>query len=476
MRTCGSEYVMESSDNNQKSIQNAALTVALITNFTTPFSASALNIAVPHIGAEFHVSATSLSWIVLSYLLTTALLSIPFGRLADISGRKTMMKMGILLVCVASALNIFSPNMVVFIILRVLQGVGGAMIFATSAAILVEAYPPEKRGSVLGISSAAVYTGQACGPVIGGMITHAFGWRGVFVALSGLSLIAFITAMLRFPKEARNNSGQKLNPHSIMLYVFSLGLLMYGLATLSQNILSYVLFAAGFILILVFIRHEKRTEVPVVKLQLFTENTVFSLSNLAALFNFASIFAIVFLMSIYLQVGRGFTADVSGLILIAQPIVQTVLSPIAGRLSDRKSPAAIASIGMACCAASLFMFVFLNGQTPISFILAGLVVAGVGVGLFASPNLSIIMGSVSKEDYGVATSVLSTSRSFGQVLGMAILTIIINAVIGSVPIASVASASIVRDMHISFSIFACICVVGVLFSLKRGKAGVGEGA
>jgi len=451
----------------QKSIQRTTLVVASITNFSNTFAASSLNIALPHIGTEYGASATSVSWVILAFLLASALLAIPFGRIADMYGRRPMLKLGILLFCISSFFNIFSPTMPVFLMLRVLQGVGAAMVFSTNTAILVDAWPPEKRGSVMGISVAAVFTGSALGPVIGGMVTHVFGWRSLFVLITALGVVALVMAVVNLPNINRDMPKERVNLLSIALYILSLGLFMYGLTTLTQNLLSYFIFGAGVILLVVFVKHEIRTEVPVVQVLLF-KNRDFSLSNLAALFNFAAVFAVIYLMSIYLQLARGYSADVAGLIMISQPLVQAVLSPFAGRLSDKKSPPAIASIGMACCAAALFMFAFLNEQTSIIYIIAGLVLTGIGVALFSTPNASMIMGAVESKDYGVASSMMSTSRMVGQVVGMAILTIIVNAVIGNVPIADVAPAAIVFDMRVSFPIFGAICCVGIVFSLRRG--------
>jgi len=458
---------LEKIETEQKSLQRTTLIVASLTNFASTFAAGSLNIAIPHIGTEFQVSATSVTWIVLAFLLASALLAIPFGRIADMYGRRPILKIGILLFCVTALLNIFSPNMPVFLLLRVLQGIGSAMIFSTNTAILVDAYPPEKRGTVMGIGVAAVFTGSALGPVIGGMVTHAFGWRSIFILITALALIALIMAVVKLPNISRDVLKERVIPASIVLYIFSLGLFMYGLATLTQNLLSYFLFAAGVLLLIVFVKHEIKTEVPVIEVLLF-KNRDFSLSNLAALFNFAAVFAVIYLLSIYLQLARGFSADVAGLIMISQPLVQAVLSPFAGRLSDKKSPPAIASTGMAFCAAALFMFAFLDLQTSIIYIIGGLLLTGLGVAFFSTPNASMIMGSVESKDYGVAASMMSTSRMVGQVVGMALLTIIVNAVIGNVPIADVAPAAIVLDMRISFPIFGAICCVGIFFSLRRG--------
>jgi len=459
---------LEKIEAKKKSVQRAILVVALVTNFSNTFAASALNIAIPNIGTEYQASATSVSWIVLAFLLASALLAIPFGRIADIYGRIPIMKIGILLFCVAALLNAFSPNMPVFLLFRVMQGVGAAMVFATNTAILVDAYPAEKRGSVMGIAVAAVFTGSALGPVIGGFLTHTFGWRSIFLLITAFALIALFTAMLNLPNERFSRAKEKVNTSSIFLFVFSLGLFMYGLATLMQNLQSYLIFAAGVVLIVILVKHEIKTEVPVIEVRLF-KNRDFTFSNLAALFNFAAVFAVIFLMSIYLQLARGFNADYAGLIMISQPAVQAVLSPITGKMSDKRSPAVIASIGMGCCAAALVMFAFLDEQTPTLYIIAGLLLTGIGVAFFSSPNSNMIMGSVENKDYGVAASVMSTSRMVGQVIGMAFLTIIINAVIGNVPIADVPPASIVQNMQITFPIFAAICCVGILFSLRRGK-------
>jgi len=454
----------------QRSIQRATLVVASITNFSNTFAASAINIAIPHVGSEYQASATAVSWIVLAFVLASALLSIPFGRLADIYGRMRIMKLGIALFCAASFLNMFSPNMAVFLLFRVLQGAGAAMVFATNTAILVDVYPAEKRGSVMGIAVAAVFTGSAMGPVIGGLITHAFGWRNIFLFITAFSMIAFVTALIKLPNDSAAGKKEKINTASIVLFVLSLGLFMYGLATLKQNLMSYFAFAAGVLLIIVFVRHETRTEVPVVEVRLF-RNREFTFANLAALFNFMAVFAVIYLMSIYLQLARGFSADYAGIIMIAQPVVQAVLSPFAGRLADKRSPSVIASIGMGCCTAALFMFIFINETTPVIYIIAGLLVTGLGIALFSSPNSSRIMGSVANKDYGVASSIMSTARIVGQGIGMALLTIIINAVIGNVPIAEVAPALIVRNIQITFPIFTAICAAGIVFSLMHRKGG-----
>ena len=465
---------MTEGDKKQKSIQNSTLMVVVVTNFTTLFAITSLNIAVPQIGLEFHASATSLTWVVISFIFVVALLPIPFGKIADIYGRALIYKLGMLLFCISSFFNIFAANMPVFLLLRVLQGIGAALIFATSIAVLAEVFPANKRGSVIGLSSTAVFLGQACGPSIGGIITRFFGWRALFVIISALNLYSLITAIVRLPKSSGSKTISRPNPSNMFLHIVSLGLFLFGLVTLSQRLWPVIIFAAGCVLLVIYVKYELRSDAPVIEMRLFSGNRVFGLSSLAALLNYAAIFAVSYLLSIYLQLVKGLGADLAGYIMISQPIVQTILAPIAGRLADRKQPATIACIGLACSAGALFMFSLLNEQAPIPYILAGTVLTGLGIGLFVSPNSAMIMGSVSKEDYGVAASVVSTARGIGQVIGMAMLTIITNATIGDVPIAEVSPALIVNNMHISFLIFSGICVAAIFISLKRRETILGQ--
>lgn len=454
------------------------------TAFVSTFAASSLNIAIPIIGQEFHSPATHLSWIITTYFLFTVSLSVPFGRLADITGKRRIFILGILIFGVMSGVSVISTSLSMVILFRALQGVGAAMIFATNTAILADVFPPKTRGRMLGISVAFTYIGLSAGPVIGGIITHHIGWRYTFVLSCIVSLIGFAIASAKLPKslaaahgdnhENIGESGDKkserllkrMDPVGIALYVASTVVLMYGLTIFTQNILSYILTGAGIALLMVFIRFERKADKPIIEIRLF-KNINFLLSNLAALFNYGATFALSYLLSIYLQMVKGYGADISGLILITQPIVQAAISPMAGRLSDRYSPYRIASIGMGGCAASLLLFIFMDADTPMWRILINLAVVGVGVALFSSPNTNAIMSGVLPRDYGVASSLTSTMRTVGQIISMAIITIIVNAVLGQTPIDEAGHRELVSSMHMGFIVFACICAVGVFISLQR---------
>jgi EmrB/QacA subfamily drug resistance transporter len=460
-----------------KQSRTATLIVVLITSFLNPFSGTALNVAVPFIGAEFHSSATELTWIVSAYMMATVALAVPFGRIADIRGKRTMLIAGVALFAVTSFLVALARDMSMFNLFRVLMGAAAAMIYATNMPILIEAYPPEMRGRVIGGSVGAVYVGLASGPVLGGLLTHYFGWRSVQLLLALVSLVTLVVALAKLPKNAGVparaegergiDAARRIDPLSFALYAVAVLSFLYGFTTLGQNLRSYIILAVGVVLLPVYLKYEMHSKAPVFAVRAFRRNAPFLFANLTALFNYAATFAVGYIFAIYLQLIKGYPSDVTGFILIVQPLVMAVVAPIAGRLSDRRSPFMLAALGMAFCAAALFSFIFVGADTPLWRLIAGFLVVGFGFGLFASPNTNAIMSSVAPKDFGVASSVQNTARTMGQVIGMALITIVTNAILGDVELADAPKGLFVQDMHLSFSIFAVLCAVGILFSLKR---------
>jgi len=452
---------------NLRSMQLSTILVVVITAFITTFTGSALNLSIPSIGNEFHASATSVGWIVTGYILAAAVLSVPFGRLADLTGRKRILVIGILVFSLCSGGSAFVQSMGLLLLLRVAQGIGAAMIFSTNIAVLISAFPPEKRGKVLGYSIASTYIGLSAGPVVGGLLNHYLGWRSIFLLTFAISGAVFFTAAKKLPGKKAESHGQTMDFLGNILYVSMLTLIMFGLSSVSTLSFAKYLIIAGVLLFVLFVVHELRTKCPIVEVRLFAHNIGYSFSNLAALMNYGATFALGYLLSIYLQVVKGFDSQISGLILIAQPLMMAVLSPYAGRLSDRVSPFKLASFGMALCALGLFSFIFISEDYPFPLIIANLLVVGVGFAFFSSPNTNAVMACVDRKDYGVASSILSTMRSIGHSSSMAVVTFIVAAQMGSTTLADAKPELLVKTMHISFIVFTCVCVVGIFISLKR---------
>lgn len=450
-----------------RSIQLSTIFVVVITAFITTFTGSALNLSIPSIGTEFHASASSVGWIVTGYILAAAVLSVPFGRLADLTGRKRILVTGILIFALCSGGAVFAQSMAILLLFRVVQGIGAAMIFSTNIAVLISVFSPDKRGKVLGYSIASTYIGLSAGPVVGGVLNHYLGWRSIFVLTFVISAIVFLTAAKKLPASKAECQGQGVDFLGNLLYVLMITLIMFGLSTISTLFFAKYLVIAGVLLFVLFVLHELRTKYPIVEVRLFAHNIGYSFSNLAALMNYGATFALGYLLSIYLQMVMGYDSQIAGLILISQPLMMAILSPYAGRLSDRISPFKLASFGMGLCALGLFSFIFISENYPFPLIIVNLLVVGVGFAFFSSPNTNAVMACVEKKDYGVASSILSTMRSIGHSASMAIVTFIFAKQMGDVTLGEAEPNLLVETMHLSFLVFTCVCAVGIFISLKR---------
>ena len=458
---------------DETGIRRATLVVATLSSFMTPFMGSSINVALPAIAEEFKMDAVLLSWIPTSYLLATAISLVPFGRLADIYGRKRIYTCGIFLFTLFSFLCTIAASASYLIFFRILQGVGSAMIFATGIAMLTSVFPPQQRGRVLGINVAAVYIGLSVGPFLGGFLTQHLTWRAVFLAHIPLGLIIIGLLLWKVKQEWAEARGESFDLAGSLIYAAAITGLVYGMS-LVPRLISLSIIAVGFLSLLGFIAWETRTEKPVFDLKLFRLNRVFAFSNLAALINYSATFAITFLLSLYLQQIKGFSPQDAGLILVSQPLVMALLSPMAGRLSDRVEPRIVASLGMVLTSLGLFFFVFLEENSSLEGIICRLVLLGVGFALFSSPNTNAIMGSVDRKFYGIASGSVSTMRVLGMMISMGIATVLFAVFIGRVQITPEHHAALMHSVKTAFLVFSLLCFGGIFASMVRGNLRKGE--
>lgn len=448
--------------------KNVVLLITTMSSFLAPFMGSSVFIGLPSIGKEFSMDVVMLSWVSTAYLLAAAMFLVPFGKIADIYGRKKIFKYGIAIDIIASFLLVFSFNEIELIALRVMQGIGAAMIFGTGVAILTSVYPPGERGKALGINVAGVYLGLSLGPVVGGFLTQHFGWRSIFISYLPLELIIIALTLFKMNGEWADAKGEKLDSVGSAVYGFSLAAMMYGFSIL-PGIQGTQLILTSIIGLAVFVKWETKAKAPVLDMNLFRKNPVFMFSILAALINYSATFAVAFFMSLYLQHVRGFDPQTAGLILVAQPVVMAAFSPVAGRLSDKIEPRVVASIGMAFTTAGLLLLSFLDETTAVEYIVASLIILGFGFALFSSPNTNAVMSSVEKRFYGVASATLGTMRLTGQMLSMGIATLIVAVYLGNVQITPEYYPVFLKSLNTAFMVFAAFCFFGIFASLARGK-------
>ena len=453
-------------DESQK---KSALFVATLASFLTPFMGASVNVALPSIGETFDADAVVLNWIATSFLLSSAMFLLPFGRLADIHGRKKVFAGGMIVVTASSLLLAIAPTIELLLAFRVLQGIGSAMIFGTGVAIVTSVYTKGERGKALGVTIAAVYAGLSLGPFVGGLLTDHFGWRSTFAVNVPLGLIVIHSIFWKLKGEWAAAKGEKFDLVGSIIYMISLAVMVYG-ASLIPVKMGIILTIAGFLGMALFVVWELRAEYPVFEMRLLTQNIVFAMSNLAAMLQYSASYGVTFLLSLYLQYIQGINPTWTGLILVARPIVMAIFSPWAGKLSDKHEPRYVVSIGMSVFGAGLLMLSFIGANTALWYIIVSLALLGLGFAYFSSPNMNAIVSSVGKRYYGVAAGTAATMRLLGQMFSLATIMLIFTLQLGRVKITPEVYEPFVGSVRTAFQIFTVLCVVAIFASMARGKA------
>jgi len=359
------------------------------------------------------------------------------------------------------------------LISRIFQGLGNAMVFATGMAILVSVYPPNERGRVIGINAAFVYIGLSSGPFLGGLLTQYLTWRSVFLFTIPVNILILFLIFSRLKGEWMDARGEKFDLTGSLIYAVSVVSLVFGISLLPEikGIWVTIIGVIGFIF---FAKWELRTHFPIFEIRLFMTNRVFTFSCLAAMINYAATYALTFLMSIYLQHIGALSPQVTGMILIVQPIIMVIISPYAGKLSDRVEPSIIATAGMTISAIGLFLLIFLGMQTSFVYIISCLLILGVGFGAFTSPNTNAILSAVDKRFLGTASGTAQTMRTLGMTLSMGIATILFSVFIGRVKITPALYPQLLKAVSTAFGLFTGLCLIGIFASMVRGNLRHGQ--
>jgi EmrB/QacA subfamily drug resistance transporter len=465
------------------------LLITALSVFVSPFMVAAVNIALPTIADEFAMGALPLSWVATGFLLASAAFLVPFGRLADIIGRKKIFLVGMVLFTASSFLCAVSSSTAWLIISRVLQGFSGAMTMGVAVAILTSVFPAPERGKAIGTNMAATYLGLSLGPFLGGVLTEHLGWRSIFYVSAVLGLVVVVLVLWRLKGEWAEARGEKYDFVGSAAFSVSIVLVMYGftvlldssvftlaIGSITVGIPGYAFFVVGLAGLVFFVLWEAGVESPVFNVKLFKGNAPFVFSNMATLINYSSAFAMSFLLSLYLQYTRGYTPQTAGLITVVSPVFMTVFSPLAGRISDRIEPRLVASFGLIFTCVALLIFVFLGNDTALWMVIVGLAVYGIGTGLFSSPNTNAVMSSVNRSLFGVASGSVATMRSIGMMLSMGIVMILFSLYMGNIQISSDLPAFL-ESVQMGFIIFAALSFISIFiqFSARHGKSQAASG-
>ena len=398
-----------------------------------------VSLALPRIADHFDASIPAVQWVTLGYILTTGSLILPMGRLSDIVGRKRVYTAGFGIFILGAVLTGLSVSLTSVILFKVLQGVGSAMIQANGMAIVTSSFPASERGKVIGLFLTVVGLGAISGPVIGGAVVGAFGWRFVFFMGVPLGIASVIAAMVFLKSESAAGPeppaervgfdwlGAALSSAALVIFLLSMTN-AYRIGWASPIILAA--FAGVGVLLVAFIRWELRAQLPMLALDLFRRR-LFSFGNATSFIVFLSGSAVFFLMPFYLQEVLGYSPGRTGLILVPGEICLAIVGPVAGRLSDRYGPRSFIIAGLVLTMASLLTVSRSEESTPLAVVVVALAVLGAGMGAFFSTNASSVLSAVERSRYGIATAFMNMSRNIASVTGVGMATAIVAGVMGS---------------------------------------------
>lgn len=457
---------------------NIIITVG-IGSFMATLDSSVVNIALPQISTYFNASMSSIEWIVMAYLLVISSLLLTYGRFGDMYGHKRIYLNGFLIFTIGSVLCGLSRTITILIISRVIQAIGAGMLMAMGPAIITDVTPVKDRGKALGMNGVAVYVALTSGPIIGGILTSKLGWQSIFFVNVPVGIIGYFMGW-KFLLNKEVNKVQKFDIKGAVLVFFAMITLLLPLSN-GENVgwsnpLIIASFVSSAVLFAAFIYTEIRAEAPMMDLTLF-KNRLFTMSNISLLISFIAGFSIALLMPFYFQELRGISPSMAGLMMIPQPIITILITPVSGILSDKIDSRYLGSLGMLIVAAGMFLLSTLNINSTVLQSSIFLIIVGLGNGAFQTPNNSAIMGSVPENRRGIASGMLATMRNIGMVLGIAVAGALftgqqnhLNAALKLKGITGEALRvqSFTGAFHITYLMASCLALAAVAASLTRG--------
>ena len=447
-----------------KELKKDLLIVGILVSFLTPFVRSSINLALPALANEFALSAVFLSWISTIYLLVNAVLYIPFGRIGDIYGRKRIFQYGLVIFTLSSFISAFSTSGEMFLFFRIFQAIGNAMIFANLNAMISSAFPVNERGKAFGLTSMSVFVGLILGPILGGVITEIVGWRTLFYLDTLIGIIAAY-AITRFKHDWIDAEGEKLDILGSFLLGVSLIAILYGFSNFTSKY-SLFLIIAGIIGLSLFYLVEKRVSFPLINLNLFKTKR-FTFGNITAFINYAAFVSVGFILTLYLQYLKGYSPITAGLIVSVQSFMMILVSPFAGRLSDKIDPGNVSTVGMVLTTVGVALMTLINFENALYLGGCSLIIFGAGIGLFYSSNTKMVMSAVDKKYFGVASATLSNMRSMGQIFGMGIVMIIISSILGNAQIMPSNYPELIISLRYSMVAIAILSAIGIFTSIFK---------
>ncbi len=437
--------------------------VAALGSALAPFMVSSIIVATPAIGTEFPADVALLNWVTAAFFIFAAALLVPFGRVADIRGSKKVFSSGMAVYLVASAVSGFAPGILVLIAGRALTGVGAAMVFGTSLALLSLVFPEKERGRAIGINIAAMFTGFALGLLAGGAIATYASWRYLFAIVALVAALNIIIIVSRVRGECELARTTSYDPVGMVLFIPGVLLFMYGLATIGQ-VTGIAALLGGVAGLGIFYSWERRCSNPLIPRELLGSRNLVRAAGANIIFN-GSAFGITFILSLYLQYVTGLDASTAGLVLLISQGLLIVLGPFTGRLSDRYPPHLVAALGAAVNAAAMLFLTGLSTSSSLPLIIGALALNGIGFALFMPSVVKWALLGVRREEYGLLTGLTETARLAGISVSNAIIIILFSLIMGNAAVSPGTIPGFIAAARISVAVYTLMAMAAMAAAL-----------
>ena len=449
-------------------LETYAVLVAFLCNFFAIFLSNGVVVGVPSIAAEFGMSNFIQNWILTILFLVMAVFTVPAGQLSGKFGVKKTLLIGLIVYLIGSIGCCMSFSSLVFMSFRVVQGAGIAFITVAAMAMVVSATKPKNRGKALGTAVTGVYLATSFAPVICGFLNFNFGWRSMFYVVMPFLVLCIIILILKIPTDWKTYENEPIDTVGSIIWAIGILLFVYGFTNLTNN-LGLILTVVGLVIVAVFAAYELKSKYPVFNMHLF-KNRKFLSSNIAALCSYLAIMVVTTILNYHFQYVRGWNSQMAGLVLIITPIIMALMAPNAGKLSDKYHPQKLAAIGMAVAAVALGILFTLDATTPLYLVVIAMVLQGIGMGLFSSPNMNAIMSSVPPKFAPTASASQSTMRTIGQTLSLGMLTLVFAWFMGDAPMLVEYAPKIVQSSQLICGICCILCILAIFASLVGVKS------
>ncbi|MBQ9160113.1 MAG: MFS transporter [Methanobrevibacter sp.] len=444
-------------------LETSVILVSFITSFFAVFLSNGIIIGVPAIAQDFAMNNVIQNWVPTILFLVVAVCTVPAGQISGKFGVKKSLLAGVLVFLIGSIGACLAFSTETFLVFRVLQGAGMAFLNVSAMAMVVQAVKPQNRGKALGFTVTGVYLATSLSPVICGFLVHNLGWRSMFYFVIPFLVLCIILMIVKIPHEWKTYENDKIDKVGSIIYAIGILAFVYGFTTLT-NTTGLILTIFGLVMLVIFGAYELRQTSPVFNMNLF-KNKKFTSSNIAALCSYIAVMVVTTILNYHFQYVRGWDAQMSGMILIITPIIMAVMAPNSGKLSDRIHPQKLAALGIGIAAVALAILTFLTGDTPLYIVVIAMILQGIGMGLFSSPNMNAIMSSVPPKDAPTASASQATMRTIGQTMSLGLSTLVFAWIMGTLPLATQYAGMIVSASQIICGICTAACILAVFASL-----------